>query len=234
LTGTFETSCLPPGCFGVISGDFDGQGLSYSALQWNLGQGTLQPLLLEMNANHAGVMKQVFAAAHPQLTRMLTLPKPQQLAWARTVQNTSHKVEEKWTGRFRALGHTPEFQQVATRHAAALYDGAIALCRTLGLNSQRGAALLFDIKVQNGGINSTALAAVHNDFAAMAPGDRDVVEVARLRSIANRVADTAYPRWREDVRSRKLVVANGTGAVHGVHYDLAAQVAQTMSPWQSA
>src|ERR1022692_4361788 len=44
LTGSFETSNLFPGCFSGLAGDFDGMGMSYGALQWNIGQGTLQQL----------------------------------------------------------------------------------------------------------------------------------------------------------------------------------------------
>jgi hypothetical protein len=234
LTGAFETSFPPPGCFTTLTGDFDGQGLSYSALQWNLGQGTLQPLLVEMNTRHPDLMLRLFGDAHSQLSKMLSQPRPQQLAWARSVQNATHKVEERWTGCFRDLGRTSQFQTIAMHQASALYDAALGLCRNLGLHSQRGAALMFDIKVQNGGINSTALAAIQREIAALPAGDPDVIEAARMRSAANRVADSANPRWREDVRSRKLVVANGTGVVHGVHYDLAAQFALTMSPWQGA
>lgn len=38
-----------------LSGNFDGQGISYGLLQWNFGQGTLQPLLISMNTNHKEV-----------------------------------------------------------------------------------------------------------------------------------------------------------------------------------
>jgi hypothetical protein len=42
LTGSFETGKLPPDCFSALAGDFDGQGLSFGALQWNIEQGSLQ------------------------------------------------------------------------------------------------------------------------------------------------------------------------------------------------
>jgi hypothetical protein len=53
----------------------------------------------------------------------------------------------------------------------------------------------------------------------MAPND----EVARLRSIANRRAEAAAPQFVEDVRVRKLTIANGGGTVHGITWDLEAQ-----------
>jgi hypothetical protein len=31
-----------------------------------------------------------------------------------------------------------------------------------------------------------------------------------------------------------LAVANGTGVVHGLHYDLAAQYGVTLAPWSGA
>src|SRR5947199_28393 len=48
LTGTFETGAQPPDCFCGVTGDFDGMGISFGVLQWNLGQNSLQPLLIEM------------------------------------------------------------------------------------------------------------------------------------------------------------------------------------------
>ena len=49
---------------------------------------------------------------------------------------------------------------------------------------------------------------------------RDDAEVERLRIIANRRASAAKAKWVEDVRARKLTIANGQGMVHGNFYDL--------------
>src|SRR5262245_26636481 len=45
LSGAFETDAGPPECFAGLSGDFDDQGISFGVCQWNLGQGSLQPML---------------------------------------------------------------------------------------------------------------------------------------------------------------------------------------------
>ena len=42
-SAVFNTAFMTAG----LSGDFDGQGLSFGVLQWNLGQGSLQPLLAD-------------------------------------------------------------------------------------------------------------------------------------------------------------------------------------------
>src|SRR5208283_536859 len=88
--------------------------------------------------------------------------------------------------------------------------------------SERAAALLFDIKVQNGSISDIVKAQIERDFAAL-PGGQPDTEVAKLRIIAIRRADAAAQRWAADVRTRKLAIANGAGTVHGRQYDLEAQ-----------
>lgn len=60
LTGAFETGTGVPDCFCGISGDFDGQGISFGVLQWNFGQGSLQPLLQEMVTQHEEIARAVF------------------------------------------------------------------------------------------------------------------------------------------------------------------------------
>jgi hypothetical protein len=85
-------------------------------------------------------------------------------------------------------------------------------------------ALMFDIRVQNGSISAATEASIRADYGAIpadaAPMD---IELARLQSIANRRAEAANPQFVEDVRRRKLAIANGAGTVHGMVYDLGRQ-----------
>jgi hypothetical protein len=55
ITPGFEVSGDP---YQGVSGDFDGMGISCGALQWNIGQGSLQPMV-------KAVGKQVVTAAMP-------------------------------------------------------------------------------------------------------------------------------------------------------------------------
>ena len=48
-------------------------------------------------------------------------------------------------------------------------------------------------------------------------------QVARMRIIANRRAAAARPEFVNDVRVRKLTIAEGQGTVHGIPYDLEEQ-----------
>ncbi len=232
LSGTFETSTGFPDCFCGLAGDFDGMGMSYGALQWNIGQGTLQPLFSDMLSAHADVMASIFQDNLDALKNMLSSPAEAQLEWARSIQDPVHHVIlDPWKGLFQALGRTQEFQDVQLAHAQTKQQLASALCQRFGVTTERGFALMFDICVQNGSISSNTEAQIRADFAAI-PADAAPMdaEVARLQSIANRRAEAADPAYVEDVRTRKLTIANGLGTVHGVSYNLEQQFGIRLQP----
>jgi putative peptidoglycan binding protein len=225
ITGAFETNAGPPDCFAGISGDFDGQGLSFGVCQWNFGQDSLQPLLTTMLAKNDAVARGIFQDHYPVLAAALASPKDDLMAFARSIQHpVNHTVNEPWRGMLRALGRTSEFQKIQVAAAGRLLKTARAMCREYGLKSERALALMFDIVVQNGSIQPLVKARIQKDFDAL-PADlaEDDREVERMRVVAVRRAEAANPRWVEDVRARKLCLANGAGKVHGVDYDLEGQ-----------
>jgi hypothetical protein len=141
------------------------------------------------------------------------------------VQDTvRHRISEPWLGMFQALGRTPEFQAIQVEHADTVHTAALELCARFEVTTERAVALMFDIRVQNYSINAATEAQIRADFAAI-PADAAPMdaEVARLQSIANRRAEAALPAYVEDVRVRKLTIANGAGTVHGMAYDLERQ-----------
>ncbi len=218
LTGSFETGKPPPDCFGRVSGDFDGQGISFGALQWNLGQGTLQPMLKEMNEQQADEMQNIFGEHLPELRQMLETSQGEQIEWAQSIQDIDNYVlDEPWQGYFNRLGKCKSFQQLEVEAARKLYDEAVALAKNYNLSTERGVALMFDIKVQNGSISDFTKQLIQEEFAKL-PEAED--EVARLCIIANLRSEASNPRWIEDVRTRKLTIATGRGTVHGIHYVL--------------
>jgi hypothetical protein len=224
LTGAFETTSPPPGCFSCVSGDFDGQGISFGALQFNLGQRTLQPLLSDLDERHPELMEEIFDEEIGDLRAMLAADLPGQLAFARRIQDPRFRLHEPWRGMFLALGRTAECQQAQLEQASKYMERATRLCARFGVSSPRALALMFDIVVQNGSISAAVAAQIHVDFQRIDPAlDPQAHELERLRIVANRRAEAANPRWIEDVRNRKLCIANGSGRVHGVTYDLAEQ-----------
>ncbi len=130
LTGAFETGTGAPDCFCGLSGDFDGQGISFGVLQWNFGQRSLQPLLKEMIEQHAAVARAIFAAHFDTLCAALNASDAELMDFARSVQHpVKHTVYEPWRGYAMALGRTEEFQQIQVEHAHHLFARALALCQ---------------------------------------------------------------------------------------------------------
>ncbi len=232
LTGTFETAAPVPDCYAGLSGDFDGQGLSFGALQWNLGQGSLQPLLREMDRAHRRVFDEVFNQNAPVLRAMLEAGREEQLDWARSIQDPRRfRLFEPWHGQFKTLGRREEFQKIQLKAAKGIYATAQTLCAPYEVSSQRAVALMFDITVQNGSIGPLVKAQIQRDFATLSvTGAPEELEVARLRIIANRRAEAAKPQWVEDVRIRKLAIADGEGTVHGIHVHLEQQFGIGLQP----
>jgi hypothetical protein len=222
LTGAIETGAAIPDCFAGLSGDFDGQGMSFGVLQWNLGRESLQPLLREMLSKNPKLTKEIFIDHFAEFQAMLESSRDEQLAWVRSAQDLKRfAVNEPWRGLFKTLGRTEEFQAIQLKYSDKLFQNALALCRTYRLKSERAVALMFDIKVQNGGIGELVRSQIENEVAKL-PKDTDwnAEEVGRMQIIANRRAEAAKAEWVEDVRARKLMIANGSGRVHGNNFDL--------------
>jgi len=194
LTGSFETGQGIPDCFAGVAGDFDGQGVSFGALQWNLGQRSLQPLLQEIDRRDSTVLDDVFHDRCGELRAVLAAPPREQLAWARSIQDANRRrLDEPWHGLFKALGRRPECHEAQARAAQQRYDRAVEMCRVYRVWSERAVALMFDIVVQNGSIGELVRAQIERDFAAMPAGPAAEGEGARLRAIATPRARAARP-----------------------------------------
>jgi Putative peptidoglycan binding domain len=225
LTGSFETSTYPPESFCGLSGDFDQMGISFGACQWNIGQGTLQPLLQRMFEQHADVAQSIFHEHSATLKALADVSLAEQLAFARSIQYKG-QVNEPWRGMLASLGRTPEFQSIQIGVTSGIFDRAIKLCRQYGLKSERAAALMFDIVTQNGSIGSVVDQGIRGEFTKLPPTGEN--EVAKMAVIANRIADGK--KYADDIRTRKLAIAQGTGTVHGNFYDVGEMFCITLQP----
>lgn len=228
LTGTFETGVGFPDCFCGISGDFDKQGISFGVMQWNFGQGSLQPLLRDMISRHETIVKDIFGEHFDAVNIALSHGDQDRaglMSFVRSIQDPiKHRVYEPWLGYAKALGRTDEFQRIQVEHAKDAFQRALRMCDEYELWSERGAALMFDIVTQNGSINAMTRAQILGETRLLSKTlSDDDREVATMRIIANRRAEASNAAWIDDVRRRKLCIANGAGSVHGIHYDLGAQ-----------
>jgi hypothetical protein len=205
--------------------------MSFGALQWNIGQGTLQPMLVSFLLHHREVAEDVFHENLDEIERMLACRLPEQLVFARSLQDRKRRFLEPWRGMFVTLGRTPEFQAVQTEAAKATFARARKLASDYKLQSERGTALMFDILTQNGSISSAIRTEIMRDYAAL-PADLQPseLEVQRMRIIARRRAAAARSQFRDDVLNRKMTIAEGQGTVHNIRYNLAEQFGITLNP----
>jgi len=239
MTAAFETARGYPGCFGTVAGNFDGQGISFGVLQWNIGQGSLQPLWVEMRDNHPAELKAALGSLYDAFSRMLDRPKDEQMRWALNIQSQvpdrpkTWRVADGWKNALQTLGITKEMIAIEVKQANDLYQAALGFCRDYQLTLERGAALMFDIRVQNGRVDVNGSGPlIRSDFDQIDPGlPAQDKEVARMVSIARRRAAVARAEFRDDVLQRKLTIAQGTGTVHNRAYDLAKDFAIGMVPF---
>lgn len=245
LTGSFETSRFVPECFAGLTGDFDRQGISFGALQWNFGQTSLPPLLRRLDQRYPDVIDQIFGFDNDEnyaetLRHIIheDRSKTEQVEWSRSIQIRT-SVVYPWSYRFKALGRTSECQEIQLEFATDIMNRALDYCAEFGLTTERGVALMFDIVVQNGSMNrrrpnstETVAQQVHREIGELPNNlqgeDR---QIAIMEIIANRRAEAAKPQYVEDVRKRKLTAATGEGVVHGARFKLWEQYGIGLRPF---
>jgi len=226
LTASLETGEPYPASFGAVGGDFRGEGLSLGIMGWNLGQGTLQPLVSKMLERHPVDAKRYLS--EDVLKGLVSAPGKKQLEWARSLEDPYGRVREPLRTNLQALAMSPEFRAIQVEAAAALYGKALMMAKEYGLWSERAVALMFDVLMQNGGISSAVQTRIRADFAGIRETTREEDETAKLVAIGQRRAEIARPEFRKDLAQRKGMIARGGGLVHGVVYDLEKQFAIRM------
>lgn len=212
LTSTFE------GGAHAVSGNFDGQVMSFGPLQWNLGQKTLQPLLkriVELDENQARIL------LTPEIVEAIKNGTVESFVrqFVLDPKNPAN-LYPVWKNRFIRLAASPLAKEVFRQFAEPYFKKAESACELLGFVTERAFALCFDIAVQNGGVRRDHLREYRKRLTS-----QHNVEWEKLKLLAQVVSDLANPRWKRDVLSRKLSIALGgtfqSGMeVHGRRFDV--------------
>jgi hypothetical protein len=198
-----------------VAGNYDKQGLSVGYLQWNIAQGTLQPLLNRMDRQYPEEMKTIFGAKYDIIHEVITdYTLDDQLIWAISINNSDNEIMVGWKSQFDILCDNKNFKSIEADAEVYMVKQAMRICEKYKLKTVRGFALAFDIVLQNGSINSEATIAID----AAINKTPNMTKKALIKVIANAVADSSDNS--EDVRSRKVAIADGTGIVHGTMLDL--------------
>lgn len=203
--------------FGLVQGNFDGAGLTWGVIGFTLSNGEIQAITKEAETLAPGALARTFQDLAPVWQGVCAKPLAQQVAWADSISSgpTKERVPDAWLKAFARLGDEPVVKRIQMQRAYDKYFvPAVASAHKLGLASELGMALAFDVHVQNGGFKASA-------FAAVAKLPASAAEAQRRLLLANAVADSALPRWQENVRKRKTTVAQGSGLANGANYLLA-------------
>lgn len=193
-----------------IAGNFDGQGLSLGYLQWCIGQGTLQPLLNRMDRQYNSEMRSIFGTNYNSLHSMILDILTNQLNWAKSINDSTNKIEDPWYSQLVNLTQNQHFKNIEKDAEVFYARQAMAICDKYKLNTIRGFALAFDIAVQNGSISSGASTIIDTALKK----NPNMTEKDLLKVIANAIADSSTSN-SDDIRSRKMAIVNGQGTVHG-------------------
>lgn len=202
------------------AGNWDGAGITWGIVGFTLEHGALGEIARRVHATHPELLAEDFGPTR-SLTLLENLAKSpaERVAWADGISLTDDKrrLYKPWTEAFERFGARPEVQAVQREVAEERYGRpARKTAAALGLVSELGLALAFDAHIQNGGVKKDARRLLDEARAETPPeSERDL-----RRLVAYAVADSARARFRDDVLSRKLTLAEGEGVVHGRRYDL--------------
>ena len=208
LTASFEGSG-----YVNVTGNFDGAGLSIGIFQWNIGQGTLQPMLKQFFDNNPDLAKRIFGGNYRSVVNMLSASKSAQMDWARSINN-GKKLQTEWYNLFISLCKTSQFQKIQREAMKEYTDQANNIANTYGLKSERGLALALDIAVQNWDVSAASRTNIKNRIK------NGATKQQVLQLLAQAAVDKADSTHKADVRSRKFTIVNGTGTVHDTKYNL--------------
>jgi peptidoglycan hydrolase-like protein with peptidoglycan-binding domain len=198
-------------------GDFDGAWLTWGIIGFTMAHGEVQNIIRAIDESAPALIGQAFGANAAALRSIVTGGADQQKSWAQANTTNGGGLAEPWKSAFAAFGNFPEVRAEQRRRAFDDYFApAVKTAARFQLTSELGMALAFDIHVQNGGIGDDSTAAIRSALARIA----NPTELQRREIIANAVADHARAQYREDVRTRKLAIARGSGSVHGRAYQL--------------
>src|SRR5581483_10167856 len=188
--------------FGHAVGNFDGALLTWGIVGFTLASGGIQSIVQAVNHSKPELVQKVFGENCCELLEVMGASRDTQTRWADRHTEDNGSLVEPWHSLFATFGSVPEVRCEQLRLVQCKYmQPAIKTAKKLRFSSELGLALCFDIHVQNGGVKKSQLDRINET------SDSPRIESEVRAQLANIVADTALPRWRNDVRSRKLTIA---------------------------
>jgi len=258
ITSTFETGWA--GNFGGLTGNFDGQGISFGLMNFAWKAGSLVALLKEFLRDHPSAFAQVFGKDADRFADVVQATKTdpknpkkrirdldRQMEFARGVNDGRNQIREPWKGYFGRLEADLDFRRIQVKAVRRAGDRARYWCRIFDLNTERAYAFMFDLVSSHGGawLNAakfkgarrTLLNAMLKD-KKVTVGHSALTEIEKMEVIANMIADVSAQAWQGKTRekihrmvlARKLWFVKGSGEVHGTSWNLVRDFGVTDAP----
>ena len=210
ITPGFETSGDP---YRAAVGDFDGMGISCGALQWNIGKGSLQPMVIAVGQAEVWALmptfgQELWAACGTSVSRGLAIVRSWQSG---TTLRARPKAE------LQALMGSPAMREQQRIRIEAVaqraFDRAAAWASEAGrpAPSKRLFCWFFDIVTQNGGLEGLTPGRV-SDFIRLNSPDR--VDDLICDFLATRAGPSGHitdakkngAAWRDTADAEKLEI----------------------------
>jgi len=174
ITGSFETNGDP---WSEVTGNFDTEGVSCGVLQWNIGQGSLQPLV---KAAGKQTVLQYMPNYGSQFWQACNLPIPQALATVNAWQDGNTLKRDALAELRACMGSAPlKTQQI--KAATAVGNAALNLAnawsqsvRNIDTPLLHEFCWFFDLVTQNGGLKGLSHADVTDFINAHTDGQTAV------------------------------------------------------------
>ena len=232
ITGSFEGAS-----WSGSSGNWDGQGISVFILQWNIGQKTLQPLLMAMNQFDMRKFEDLAGDKAQKIVDLCLAPDRitvQDIVSEITFGNNfvipagkeeiffkgGMQIRPEWKKVFSDLGNNFKDQQLdAAQH---YFDQAIQECIAFKLNTERSIAFMFDFCVQRGKGN---LSPEQKEFLVISKSP-DYIEdddTWLKHLLEEDLQRSMQSPWHQYSYSRRACILNDGGIVNGKDYDLGAE-----------
>jgi len=216
LTGVIELGTDP---FSMISGNIDGNGITFGIGMWNIGRGSLQPLLKDFRQADAKHFDYIMGSDLPFVLNLMEQPPTRGLTMVtESILHSSNQrasVPEPWKSRFISLGRYQPFQRIQMSHMQPWVSGARTQALEAGFRSERAIAFAYDLRIQEGAQLAVWRALPENRAAFERAIGRPPDEQECLLILANLAAERVPTIIRAAVRQRRLVFALGQGSFYG-------------------
>lgn len=209
-------SCFEGTSFGDCNRtDMDGAGLTLGIAGFTTRHGEVQRLLARYLSELPGRLADIPPGLQSRLLELLAR-RGNADAWKNLFFATDGRVVQPWLTAFSKWGPCETMQRMQLEAAHnAFWLPATKAAESLGFPTLQGLTFFLDVAVQNGGWRKSHLVVARRMI------DWQSEDPTRALTVAARaVAACAKEPWRNDVLSRKMVLATGTGVVHGREWDL--------------